>query len=211
MDDSNPEEQFTNTDTPVALVPDQLGAPLDTQQITPTQENVQTGSPNYPIELALDTKCPLSETLRNLRQETLGYHSNIMYLNLTVKSLTFAFLDMADIQGLTVILSCSTFCCVMESICCCFRLLSQLNEKEREYQELLRSSVCKKQKRIDALRTAAAAPEGKTFAKCLNFIYLYIFCGERASNEGSTFTCVLYQHVKVRSIRTATHSRKKKH
>lgn len=46
-----------------------------------------------------------------------------------------------------------------------FRLLSQLNEKEKEYQELLRSSVCRKQGRIDALKTAAAATEGKMF-KC---------------------------------------------
>lgn len=41
-----------------------------------------------------------------------------------------------------------------------FRLLSQLNEKEREYQELLRSSVQRKQEQIDALRKAAAT-EGK--------------------------------------------------
>lgn len=38
----------------------------------------------------------------------------------------------------------------------CFRLLSQLNEKEREYQELLRNSVQRKQEQIDALRKAAA-------------------------------------------------------
>lgn len=37
----------------------------------------------------------------------------------------------------------------------CFRLLSQLNEKEREYQELLRNSVQRKQEQIDALRKAA--------------------------------------------------------
>lgn len=48
-----------------------------------------------------------------------------------------------------------------------FRLLGQLNEKEREYQELLRSSVCRKQEQIDALRTAAATTEGKMF-KCWN-------------------------------------------
>lgn len=36
----------------------------------------------------------------------------------------------------------------------CFRLLSQLNEKEREYQELLRNCVHRKQEQIDALRKA---------------------------------------------------------
>lgn len=41
-----------------------------------------------------------------------------------------------------------------------FRLLSQLNEKEREYQELLRDSVQRKQEQIDELRTAQAT-EGK--------------------------------------------------
>ncbi len=44
----------------------------------------------------------------------------------------------------------------------CFRLLSQLNEKEREYQELLRNSVQRKQEQIDALRKAAVT-EGNTF------------------------------------------------
>lgn len=43
-----------------------------------------------------------------------------------------------------------------------FRLLTQLNEKEREYQELLRSSVQRKQEQIDALRKAAVA-EGNAF------------------------------------------------
>uniref|UniRef100_A0A671XRT3 mitogen-activated protein kinase kinase kinase n=1 Tax=Sparus aurata TaxID=8175 RepID=A0A671XRT3_SPAAU len=41
-------------------------------------------------------------------------------------------------------------------------LLTQLNEKEREYQELLRSSVQRKQEQIDALRKAAVA-EGNAF------------------------------------------------
>uniref|UniRef100_A0A4W6C9X7 mitogen-activated protein kinase kinase kinase n=1 Tax=Lates calcarifer TaxID=8187 RepID=A0A4W6C9X7_LATCA len=44
----------------------------------------------------------------------------------------------------------------------CFRLLSQLNEKEREYQELLRTSVQRKQEQIDALRKAADT-EGNVF------------------------------------------------
>ncbi|XP_029307843.1 mitogen-activated protein kinase kinase kinase 5 [Cottoperca gobio] len=39
-------------------------------------------------------------------------------------------------------------------------LLSQLNEKEREYQELLRNSVQRKQEQIDALRKAAVTEDG---------------------------------------------------
>lgn len=39
--------------------------------------------------------------------------------------------------------------------CLCSRLLSQLSEKEREYQELLRNSVQRKQEQIDALRKAS--------------------------------------------------------
>lgn len=38
----------------------------------------------------------------------------------------------------------------------CSRLLSQLSEKEREYQELLRNSVQRKQEQIDVLKKAAA-------------------------------------------------------
>lgn len=82
VEDSSPEEQRTSPDTPVVLVPDQLVAPADTQQMTPIQENVHTGRPHYPTDLVLDSNCPLSETLRNLRLETLGYFSDI-----------FAFLD----------------------------------------------------------------------------------------------------------------------
>lgn len=78
MEDSNPEEQSTSPDTPVVVAPDQLVAPADAQQITPIQENVQTGSPNYPIDVFLDTNCPFSETLRNLRLETLGYPLDII-------------------------------------------------------------------------------------------------------------------------------------
>lgn len=80
MEDSNPEEQSTSPDTPVVVVaPDQLVAPADAQQITPMQENVQTGSPNYPMDVFLDINCPLSETLRNLRLETLGYPLAIIF------------------------------------------------------------------------------------------------------------------------------------
>lgn len=71
-------------------------------------------------------------------------------------------------------MSSTAFCCVMELICVS-RLLSQLNEKEREYQELLRSSVCRKQEQIDALRTAAAATEGKMVVKCLDFYIFFLW------------------------------------
>lgn len=51
-------------------------------------------------------------------------------------------------------------CCFFDYLSLCFRLLTQLNEKEKEYQELLRNSVQRKQEQIDVLRTAAAT-EGK--------------------------------------------------
>ncbi|XP_029959193.1 mitogen-activated protein kinase kinase kinase 5 [Salarias fasciatus] len=41
------------------------------------------------------------------------------------------------------------------------RLLSQLSEKEREYQDLLRKSVQRKQEQIDALRIAAVTEDGE--------------------------------------------------
>lgn len=96
MEDSNPEEQSTSPDTPVvAVASDQLVAPADTQQITPIQENAPTGSPSYPIDVFFDTNCHLSETLRNLRLETLGYP-----LDLILKFI-FRHFDLADVQGLT--------------------------------------------------------------------------------------------------------------
>lgn len=63
------------------------------------------------------------------------------------------------------ILSCTAFCCVID-LSFLFRLLSQLNEKEREYQELLRNSVQRKQEQIDELKTAQTT-EGKVV--CLFF------------------------------------------
>uniref|UniRef100_A0A8D3DAF8 mitogen-activated protein kinase kinase kinase n=1 Tax=Scophthalmus maximus TaxID=52904 RepID=A0A8D3DAF8_SCOMX len=44
----------------------------------------------------------------------------------------------------------------------CFRLLGQLSEKETEYQELLKTSVQRKQEQIDALRKTAVT-EGNVF------------------------------------------------
>ncbi|XP_019122694.2 mitogen-activated protein kinase kinase kinase 5 [Larimichthys crocea] len=117
VEDSTPEEQCADPDTPVLLVPGQLGVPEDTQQTTPTNEMMLTTSPTYPTEL--NTNCPLSEKLRDLRLETRG-------------------------------------------------LLSQLNEKEREYQELLRNSVQRKQKQIDALKSAAVTEDGLASQKSSN-------------------------------------------
>ncbi|TKS82388.1 Mitogen-activated protein kinase kinase kinase 5 [Collichthys lucidus] len=115
VEDSTPEEQCADPDTPVLLVPGQPGVPEDTQQTTPTNEMMLTTS--YPTEL--NTNCPLSEKLRDLRLETRG-------------------------------------------------LLSQLNEKEREYQELLRNSVQRKQKQIDALKSAAVTEDGAASQKSSN-------------------------------------------
>lgn len=53
--------------------------------------------------------------------------------------------------------------------CLCFRLLSQLSEKETEYQELLRNSVQRKQKQIDSLRKAANT-KGKVYKSDFIFI-----------------------------------------
>ncbi|XP_042345774.1 mitogen-activated protein kinase kinase kinase 5 isoform X2 [Plectropomus leopardus] len=106
IEDSTPEELPADPDTPVVTVPDQLWAPADTQQTASVHEILPTVSPSSPTELVLNSNCPLSEKLRDLRLET-------------------------------------------------SRLLNQLNEKEKEYQELLRKSVQKKQEQIDALKKAA--------------------------------------------------------
>ncbi|XP_073340974.1 mitogen-activated protein kinase kinase kinase 5 [Pagrus major] len=111
MEDSSPEEQCNDPDTPVGLICDQQVASEDTQDKTPINEIPFAPSPNYAADLILNPNCPLSEKLRELRLETRG-------------------------------------------------LLTQLNEKEREYQELLRSSVQRKQEQIDALRKAAVTEDG---------------------------------------------------
>lgn len=72
VEDSSLEEQYAGPDTPVALVPDQLVAPANTQQTTPTPEDPLTISQDYPADLVLNTNCPLSKQLRELRLETIG-------------------------------------------------------------------------------------------------------------------------------------------
>uniref|UniRef100_A0A3Q1CH86 mitogen-activated protein kinase kinase kinase n=1 Tax=Amphiprion ocellaris TaxID=80972 RepID=A0A3Q1CH86_AMPOC len=49
----------------------------------------------------------------------------------------------------------TTYLCQRHIVKHLYKLLSQLSEKEREYQELLRNTVQKKQEQIDALRKAA--------------------------------------------------------
>ncbi|XP_022075321.2 mitogen-activated protein kinase kinase kinase 5 [Acanthochromis polyacanthus] len=116
IEDSTPDEQYADPDTPVALVPDHLVAPVHIQQPAPINEVLPTESPDSPTDIILNTNCPLSEKLRDLRLETR-------------------------------------------------RLLSQLSEKEREYQELLRNTVQKKQEQIDALRKAAVTEDGELTSK----------------------------------------------
>ncbi|XP_040900393.1 mitogen-activated protein kinase kinase kinase 5 [Toxotes jaculatrix] len=112
IDDSIPEEQSADPDTPVVFEADQLGAPIDLQNTAPINENMPLADPQPPTDLVFCTSCPLSEKLRDLRLETR-------------------------------------------------RLLSQLNEKEREYHELLRTFVQRKEEQLDVLRKAAITEDGE--------------------------------------------------
>ncbi|XP_074509182.1 mitogen-activated protein kinase kinase kinase 5 isoform X2 [Sebastes fasciatus] len=111
-EDSTAEEQFADPDTPVVFVPDSPFVTANGQQTASINRIPPTASPNSPTELILNSNCPLSENLRDLRLET-------------------------------------------------SRLLSQLNDKEREYQQLLRNSVQRKQEQIDALRKATVTEDGE--------------------------------------------------
>uniref|UniRef100_A0A3Q2Q326 Mitogen-activated protein kinase kinase kinase 6 n=1 Tax=Fundulus heteroclitus TaxID=8078 RepID=A0A3Q2Q326_FUNHE len=113
MEDSIPEEQSVDPDTPVVVVPDQVMEPTDTQQAVPGKENGTTVSLRSSAEVLLNRKCPLSDKLGDMRVETR-------------------------------------------------RLLNELAEKEREYQELLRNSVQKKQEQIDKLKKTFII-EGEVF------------------------------------------------
>uniref|UniRef100_A0A8C9XLL3 mitogen-activated protein kinase kinase kinase n=1 Tax=Sander lucioperca TaxID=283035 RepID=A0A8C9XLL3_SANLU len=57
---------------------------------------------------------------------------------------------------------------------CVLRLLSQLNEKEREYQELLMNSVQRKREEIDALRKSAVTEGNFFFFLFFNHTVCYI-------------------------------------
>ncbi|XP_014327722.1 mitogen-activated protein kinase kinase kinase 5-like [Xiphophorus maculatus] len=102
-EDSIPEEQSVDPDTPVALVPDQPMAPVDNRQAETGNENGTSARLGPPDKVLFDRNCTLSEKLKDMRVETR-------------------------------------------------RLLTELSEKEREYQELLRASVLKKKEQIDELR-----------------------------------------------------------
>ncbi|KAM4735918.1 mitogen-activated protein kinase kinase kinase 5 isoform 2-T2 [Anableps anableps] len=119
-EDSIPEEQSVDPDTPVVLIPDQPVAPTDTQQAETGNENGTAASLNSPSEVFLSRNCTLSEKLRDMRVESR-------------------------------------------------RLLNELSEKEREYQELLRNSVQKKQEQINELRKTFITEESDLNSKkCLN-------------------------------------------
>ncbi|XP_015230026.1 PREDICTED: mitogen-activated protein kinase kinase kinase 5-like [Cyprinodon variegatus] len=70
MEDSIPEEQSVDPDTPIVLDPDQAVAPRDTQEAENGNENGTTGSPNSLEEVFIDSNRPLSEKLKDLRVET---------------------------------------------------------------------------------------------------------------------------------------------
>lgn len=73
VEESCPEEQCDDPDTPVVFLPDQLGALAEPQQTAPTQENQHSGSPNCPVDHILNTSCPLTDKLRDLRLESMRY------------------------------------------------------------------------------------------------------------------------------------------
>lgn len=116
MEESIPEEQSVDPETPVVLVPDHLVAPADSEQTETQDENGTTASINSPDEVFLYRNCTLSEKLRDMRVETR-------------------------------------------------RLLNELSEKEREYQEVLRISVQKKQEQIDELRKTFVCEERELNSK----------------------------------------------
>ncbi|XP_007557281.1 mitogen-activated protein kinase kinase kinase 5 [Poecilia formosa] len=119
-EDSIPEEQSVDPDTPVVLVPNQPMAPIDNQQAETRNENGTAARLGPPDEVLFDRNCTLSEKLKDMRVETR-------------------------------------------------RLLNELTEKEREYQELLRGSVLKRQEQIDELRKTFIIEESElNSTKCSN-------------------------------------------
>ncbi|XP_074540112.1 mitogen-activated protein kinase kinase kinase 5 [Halichoeres trimaculatus] len=153
IDDSSPEDQSADPDTPIASLPDQQVAPADSQPTAMIHEFIPVDSPESPTELLLN--CPLSEKLKDLRLETR-------------------------------------------------RLLSQLNEKEREYQELLKNSMQRKQTQIDALRKADIAeggefasqkssnPEVKALVRWLKSVPVDQDTIDKLVSHGFTLDCLLY-------------------
>ena len=82
MEDSTPEEQCADPDTPDTpvglLLCDQQAASEDALDKTPINEIPYAPSPNLPADLVLNPNCPLSEKLRELRLETRGWDCFIL-------------------------------------------------------------------------------------------------------------------------------------
>lgn len=74
-EDSIPEEQSVDPDTPVALVPDQPMAPVDNRQAETGNENGTAARLGPPDEVLFDRNCTLSEKLKDMRVETRRYPS----------------------------------------------------------------------------------------------------------------------------------------
>ncbi|KAF3692190.1 Mitogen-activated protein kinase kinase kinase 5 [Channa argus] len=150
IEDSTPEDQSSDLDTPVVLDPDQREASADTQRLAPINETLSSAGPFSPTDVILNSNCPLSEELRALRRETK-------------------------------------------------RLLSQLSDKEREFQELLRYSVWSKQEKIDGLRKTAkdssqksSNPEVKDLVRWLKSIPVDQNTIDKLLSHEFTLDCLLY-------------------
>lgn len=74
-EDSIPEEQSVNPDTPVVLVPDQPMAPIDNQQAETGNENGTAARLGPPDEVLFNRNSTLSEKLKDMRVETRRYPS----------------------------------------------------------------------------------------------------------------------------------------
>ncbi|KAM9724383.1 mitogen-activated protein kinase kinase kinase 5 [Menidia menidia] len=108
VEESIPEEQPSDPDTPVVPVPDLLMAPTDSNM----NDTESSSIPRFPTDIILNDNFPQSKKLRDLRIETR-------------------------------------------------RLLSQLSDKEQEYQDLLRNSLQRKQEQIDELRKTTVIQGGE--------------------------------------------------
>lgn len=71
IEDSTPEDRSSvDPDTPVNPLPDLEAEPADTQLTESVEESVATASLDRPADPILNSSCPLSEKLRDLRLET---------------------------------------------------------------------------------------------------------------------------------------------
>ncbi|KAM9310595.1 mitogen-activated protein kinase kinase kinase 5 isoform 2-T2 [Pholidichthys leucotaenia] len=152
-EDSTPEDQPSDPDSPVVFISEQLVAPPDMQETETLNEVFPANSPNSPPDIIFNTNSSLSEKLRDMHIETR-------------------------------------------------RLLSQLSEKEREYQELLRNSVHRKQEQINALRKAAAedgelvsqknsTPERKALVRWLKSVPVDLDTTNKLLSHEFTVGCLL--------------------